>query len=285
MTANPTIRAGGSRGRGWGEAGLSIVVPLFNEAVGLATLHGRIVEVARALKAARGLRPRSSMSTTAAKTPRWRSPASFPPTASTSRCSPCRAISARRRRCSPASIMPASAPCCSWTATASTRRRWSSGWSAIGSIRATTWSTPPRPTARTSAAPGRVKTFYSLINWGRGRRSPRTPATSAAVAARGDRAQATARAQPVLQGAGQLDRVPPDPGRLRAGGAHPRQHHLEPVFVGLSIEGLTSFSVAPLRVASLLGLLLAGFMFGMQILIETVFFGQSVPGYPSRWSA
>ena len=41
--------------------------------------------------------------------------------------------------------------------------------------------------------------------------------------------------------------------------------------------------MAPLRVASLLGLLLAGFafVFGMQILIETVFFGQSVPGYPS----
>ena len=52
MTANPTIRAGGSRGRGWGEAGLSIVVPLFNEAVGLATLHGRIVEVARSRRRA-----------------------------------------------------------------------------------------------------------------------------------------------------------------------------------------------------------------------------------------
>ena len=53
--------------------------------------------------------------------------------------------------------------------------------------------------------------------------------------------------------------------------------------VGLSIEGLTSFSVAPLRLASLLGLLLAGaaFVFGVQILIETVFYGQSVPGYPS----
>src|SRR6476660_7264778 len=53
--------------------------------------------------------------------------------------------------------------------------------------------------------------------------------------------------------------------------------------VGLSIEGLTSFSVAPLRVASLLGLLLAAgaFIFGMQILIETVVFGEKVPGYPS----
>src|SRR5437762_5959934 len=53
--------------------------------------------------------------------------------------------------------------------------------------------------------------------------------------------------------------------------------------VGLSIEGLTSFSVAPLRLASLLGLLLAGaaFIFGTEILIETLFTGGSVPGYPS----
>jgi hypothetical protein len=53
--------------------------------------------------------------------------------------------------------------------------------------------------------------------------------------------------------------------------------------LGLSIEGLTSFSVAPLRLASLLGLLLAfaALIFGVQILIETVVYGQSVPGYPS----
>jgi glycosyltransferase involved in cell wall biosynthesis len=53
--------------------------------------------------------------------------------------------------------------------------------------------------------------------------------------------------------------------------------------LGLSIEGLTSFSVAPLRLASLLGLLLAAaaLVFGIQILIETVIYGQSVPGYPS----
>ncbi len=53
--------------------------------------------------------------------------------------------------------------------------------------------------------------------------------------------------------------------------------------IGLSIEGLTSFSVAPLRLASLLGLLLAAaaFVFGTQILVETVIFRESVPGYPS----
>ena len=53
--------------------------------------------------------------------------------------------------------------------------------------------------------------------------------------------------------------------------------------LGLSIEGLTSFSVAPLRLASLLGLLMAGaaLIFGVQILFETFFLGGSVPGYPS----
>jgi glycosyltransferase involved in cell wall biosynthesis len=53
--------------------------------------------------------------------------------------------------------------------------------------------------------------------------------------------------------------------------------------LGLSIEGLTSFSVAPLRVASLLGLLLAAaaFCFGASMLWEALFEGKSVPGYPS----
>ncbi len=53
--------------------------------------------------------------------------------------------------------------------------------------------------------------------------------------------------------------------------------------IGLSIEGLTSFTVAPLRVASLLGLLLAAsaLFFGGWILLETLLFGQDVPGYPS----
>src|SRR6195952_4568160 len=53
--------------------------------------------------------------------------------------------------------------------------------------------------------------------------------------------------------------------------------------VGLSIEGLTSFSVAPLRFASLFGVLLAtmAFLFGLSILWETWISGKSVPGYPS----
>jgi hypothetical protein len=53
--------------------------------------------------------------------------------------------------------------------------------------------------------------------------------------------------------------------------------------IGLSIEGLTSFTVAPLRLASLLGFLLAGsaLLFGVWILLQTLLFGQDVPGYPS----
>ena len=53
--------------------------------------------------------------------------------------------------------------------------------------------------------------------------------------------------------------------------------------IGLSIEGLTSFSVAPLRLASLLGLMLAlaALLFGASILWETLFEGKSVAGYPS----
>ena len=53
--------------------------------------------------------------------------------------------------------------------------------------------------------------------------------------------------------------------------------------VGLSIDGLTAFSVAPLRVATLLGLLFAltAFIYGGQIVYETLRYGEKVPGYPS----
>src|SRR5262249_57175608 len=46
---------------------------------------------------------------------------------------------------------------------------------------------------------------------------------------------------------------------------------------------LTSFTVAPLRIASLLGLTIAAIAlaFGVEILLETLFFGKDVPGYPS----
>jgi polyisoprenyl-phosphate glycosyltransferase len=53
--------------------------------------------------------------------------------------------------------------------------------------------------------------------------------------------------------------------------------------IGLSLNGLTSFSVAPLRVATLLGLVLAtvALLYGAEIIYQTVVHGVDVPGYPS----
>src|SRR5262249_60350995 len=57
-----------------------------------------------------------------------------------------------------------------------------------------------------------------------------------AVAARGGGAQAIARAQPVLQRSRKLDRIPPDPRRLRTGRAHPRAHELESLLADRTLD-------------------------------------------------
>jgi polyisoprenyl-phosphate glycosyltransferase len=51
----------------------------------------------------------------------------------------------------------------------------------------------------------------------------------------------------------------------------------------LSLEGLTGFSITPLRLASALGVLISAlaFVFGLYILIRTLMEGSDVPGYPS----
>ncbi len=53
--------------------------------------------------------------------------------------------------------------------------------------------------------------------------------------------------------------------------------------IGLSIDGVTAFSVAPLRLATVMGTVLAviAFMYGLQIVYETLVYGAKVPGYPS----
>jgi polyisoprenyl-phosphate glycosyltransferase len=57
--------------------------------------------------------------------------------------------------------------------------------------------------------------------------------------------------------------------------------------LSLSLNGLTAFSVAPLRVATMLGLLLAliALGYGGQIIYETLVYGERVPGYPSLFVA
>ncbi len=51
----------------------------------------------------------------------------------------------------------------------------------------------------------------------------------------------------------------------------------------LALEGITGFTVVPLKVATYLGLLVAIFavLFGGQLIVRTLLFGNPVPGYPS----
>ena len=130
-----------------------------------------------------------------------------------------------------------------------------------------------------------VRGFYALINWGARQKIPEDAGDFRLLS---PRAAAALRQLPERNrffkglatwiGFRQL-RVDYEPA-ARAHGVtsfNPKQ------LIGLSIEGLTSFSVAPLRFASMFGLLLAvgAFLFGLNILWETWMEGKSVPGYPS----
>ena len=56
--------------------------------------------------------------------------------------------------------------------------------------------------------------------------------------------------------------------------------------LGLAIDGITSFSVAPLRLASVLGMLISSvaFVYLLFVIVKTVLFGDPVAGYPSMIS-
>src|ERR1700737_2650170 len=130
-----------------------------------------------------------------------------------------------------------------------------------------------------------VHGFYALINWGA---RQKIPEDAGAFRLLSPRAPAALRQLPERNrffkglaswiGFRQI-RVDYEP----AARAHGMTTFSPGRLVGLSIEGLTSFSVAPLRFASLLGVLLASaaFLFGLSILWETWTTGKSVPGYPS----
>jgi glycosyltransferase involved in cell wall biosynthesis len=130
-----------------------------------------------------------------------------------------------------------------------------------------------------------VKIFYLMINWNA---RHKIPADAGDFRLLSRRAAAALRQMPERNrffkglaswiGFRQI-RIDYEPAPRAYGTTHWNMRAL----VGLSIEGLTSFSVAPLRIASLLGLMLAlvALVFGAEILIETIVHGQSVPGYPS----
>jgi polyisoprenyl-phosphate glycosyltransferase len=129
------------------------------------------------------------------------------------------------------------------------------------------------------------KVFYALINWGARQRIPEDAGDFRLLS---PRAAAALRQLPERNrffkglaswiGFRQM-RVDYEPAERMHGQTTWNVRSL----VGLSVEGLTSFSVAPLRVASLLGLLLAAtaLLIGAQMLFEALVYGVSVPGYPS----
>lgn len=53
--------------------------------------------------------------------------------------------------------------------------------------------------------------------------------------------------------------------------------------VNLAVEGITSFTTAPLRLATFVGIMTAisAFSYGTYMIVRTLFFGSPVPGYPS----
>ena len=262
--------------------GLSIVVPLYNEAAGLAALHERLIGLARTLAGSATASPAKwSMSTTAAPTPRLRSRARSRPTRSTSRWCRCRAISARKPRLMagldharrgavlfmdgdgqhPPSLVEKLVA------------HWiDDGYDVVYTAKA---HRDNESFLRRLAVHG----FYALINWGARQKIPEDA---------GDFRLLSPRAAAALR---QL----PERNRFFKGLASwigfrqirvdyepaPRAHGVTTFspgrLVGLSIEGLTSFSVAPLRFASLLGVLLAvgAFLFGLSILWETWTTGKS----------
>src|SRR3984885_2040895 len=130
-----------------------------------------------------------------------------------------------------------------------------------------------------------VHGFYGLINWGARQKIPEDAGDFRLLS---PRAVAALKQLPERNrffkglsswiGFRQV-RVPYEPAER----THGRSNWNLGALVGLSIEGITAFSTAPLRLASLFGLVLSvtAFFFGGWIVFETLFYGKSVAGYPS----
>ena len=130
-----------------------------------------------------------------------------------------------------------------------------------------------------------VKTFYLLLNWGAHTKIPEDAGDFRLLS---PRAASALRQLPERNrffkglaswiGFRQM-RIDYEPQPRADGRTTWNVHSL----IGLSLNGLTSFSVAPLRFATMLGLLLAAIalVYGGSIIYETFVYGESVPGYPS----
>jgi glycosyltransferase involved in cell wall biosynthesis len=130
-----------------------------------------------------------------------------------------------------------------------------------------------------------VRAFYGLINWGARQKIPEDAGDFRLLSPRAaDALRRLPERNRFFKGLAswigfRQIRVDYEPAER----AHGRTSWNVYSLVGLSVEGLTSFSVAPLRLASLLGVLLAAaaLVFGCLMLFEAFYYGVSVAGYPS----
>jgi len=267
--------------------GLSIVVPLFNEAKGLPGLHERIAEVARFLKVKRGLSVEVVYVDDGSRDDTSRIAQSLPAISID-----IQAVTLSRNFGKEAALLAGldharlgavlfmdgdgqHSPDLIETLVS----RWlDDGYDVVYTAKA------HRENESLLRRAG-VKAFYALLNW---RSRHKIPEDAGDFRLLSPRAAAALRQMPERNrffkglaswiGFKQI-RVDYEPAE--------REHGVTTwnvwTLIGLSIEGLTSFSVAPLRVASMLGLLLAAtaLFFGGWILLETIIYGQDVPGYPS----
>jgi glycosyltransferase involved in cell wall biosynthesis len=269
------------------EPGLSIIVPMYNEAGGLASLHARIEEVARVLKAKRGL----------ACEVVYVDDGSRDATLSIARTLPAdvldvQVISLSRNFGKEAALHAGldharrgallfmdgdgqHPP----TLVETLVGHWlDDGFDVVYTAKAH---------RENESFPRRLggKAFYALINW---RARQKIPEDAGDFRLLSPRAAAALRQLPernrFFKGLAtwigfRQKRVDYEPAERE----HGQTSWNLSTLIGLSIEGLTSFSVAPLRFASLLGFLLAvsALLFGAWMLIEAFVFRTSVPGYPS----
>jgi glycosyltransferase involved in cell wall biosynthesis len=268
-------------------AGLSIIVPVFNEAKGLAFLHERIAEVARGLKARHGLRTEvvyvddgSTDGTNGIANSLPPDPLDIQVVTLSRNFGKEAALLAglEHARYGAVLFMDGDGQHPPGLVDTLVTRWIDDGYDVVYTAKA------HRENESFLRRTG-VHWFYALINWGQRQKIPEDAGDFRLLS---PRAAAALRQMPernrFFKGLSswigfrqvRVDYTP-------AARAHGQTTWNVWTLIGLSIEGLTSFTVAPLRVASLLGLLLAGtaLLFGLWILLQTLIFGQDVPGYPS----
>ncbi len=285
MTATPM-----QRGTDFGakaEAGLSIIVPIYNEASGLANLHARIAAVVHELRQTRGLACEvvyvdDGSRDDSLKVARGLAPDGLD----------IQVISLSRNfgkeaallagldhaRCAAVLFMDADGqhpP----TLIGTLVGHWLDGGYDV------VYTAKAHRANESALRRFGGKSFYTLINWGARAKIPEDAGDFRLLS---PRATAALRQLPERNrffkglaswiGFRQL-RVDYEP----ADRTHGETSWSYTGLLGLSVEGLTSFSVAPLRVARLLGVLLAAsaLLTGLWLLIEAVIFERTVPGYPS----